>query len=437
MQTDRSASHAPEYPPGGDAPLSVGAALFDPHRGSLAGQRPWDSGERGRQRSHAGARIGRGVVALGLAIATASCAWAPGMHMDQADMALPRSDGSTVPVPLHPITLDLVENQVRDASTATSTLPAELFQSQSAPYHIGVGDVLSIVVWDHPELTPPLNTGQTLTTTAASDPIAGFIVASDGTVQFPYIGNIRLAGLTDEQARDRLTPLLARYLQRPQVTVRVISFRSQRIFVDGDVKEPGVYTINDIPMSVYEAVNRAGGFLPTADQSRLQLVRDSRTYLLDFPEMIGRGQNPGLIRLRHGDALRIATVEDSKVFMMGEVAKADPVPMRNGRLSLTQALAAAQGVDRFSAKPSEVYVIRNLPLLAVDGNGASVHHPAVSPQVFWLQSQSPTALLLANQFALRPNDVVYVEPTGLARFSRVLNQLIPGGSLVDNANSLR
>jgi polysaccharide export outer membrane protein len=194
--------------------------------------------------------------------------------------------------------------------------------------------------------------------------------------------------------------------------VRIASFRARQIYVDGEVHTPGTLPLNDIPMTLYEAVNRAGGFAPTADQSRMVLVRGGRSYPLDLTGMLDKGLNPAKIALKSGDLLRIVARDDNGVFVMGEVNKpATAVPMKSGRLTLSDAIAQAGSLNNATADASEVYVIRD--------------STSATPQIFHLDARSPVSMILANQFELNPRDVVYVDGNGLVRFSRVLSLLLP------------
>src|SRR5690606_40657312 len=86
----------------------------------------------------------------------------------------------------------------------------------------------------------------------------GYNINHDGTIQFPMVGPVKVAGLTENEVRDRLTRLLSEYVRNPQVTVRMQAYRHQRIYVDGEVNQPGLQTMGDIPMTLPEAINRAG-----------------------------------------------------------------------------------------------------------------------------------------------------------------------------------
>ncbi|MDP9153138.1 MAG: polysaccharide biosynthesis/export family protein [Pseudomonadota bacterium] len=300
--------------------------------------------------------------------------------------------------------------QLRDESRQAPGLNESLI-SPATPYVLGPGDVLQITVWDHPELAAA-QLAPTQTATRAADPVAGFVIDQRGDVMFPYAGRVHVAGLTAEQAQAVLVRALGKSFVEPQVTLRVASYRASQIYIDGEIHTPGPQPINDIPMGLYEAISRAGGFSPTADQSRMVIVRDGVSHPINLSQMLERGQNPSKIVLKSGDVLRVPARDESGVFVMGEVNKpTTAMPMRNGKLSLSDALAQAGSVNLASSNPGQVYVIR-------DSLGDT-------PKVFHLDAKSPVAMILANQFDLQPHDVVYVDSGNLVRFSRVLSLLMP------------
>jgi len=355
------------------------------------------------------------MLALGFCVVLSGCGVAPGMRMTEP-ATLPVSGGdahtpaTSMPVPISEIDATLI----RQLNASAATTGAEQWKTLSgrpAPYTLGVGDVLQITVWDHPELTAAQGTQQP-PNGRPFDPPQGFVVDNGGNVQVPYAGNVRVDGLTTDEARKAVSDALARYFIKPKVTVRVTSFRAKQIYVDGEVRTPGNVQINDIPMTLYEAVNRAGGFAPTADQSHLVLVRGGVSYPLDVPGMLARNVNPAGILLRDGDLLRVVPREESGVYVMGEVNKPmTALPLRTGRLSLSEALSQAGSLNSASADAAQLYVIRG-----AQGD---------APQVFHLDARSPVSMVLANQFELKPKDVVYVDGNGLVRFSRVLSLLLP------------
>ena len=229
-------------------------------------------------------------------------------------------------------------------------------------------------------------------------------------VQFPYAGNLKLAGLTEEQARSLLTTKLAYYINKPKVTLRVQSYRSKRIYIDGEVKLPGLQAINDIPMTLIEALNRAGGLLPTADQSQISLNRAGTSYRINLPQLVQKGVNPASIMLANGDVVRVMSRDESKIFVSGEVTTPKALTMHNGRLTLNEALGESGGINPLSGDSSQVYVVRK---------------SATQPIVYQLDAKAPGALAMAEGFELYPKDVVYVAATPLANWHRTISQILP------------
>lgn len=297
------------------------------------------------------------------------------------------------------------------------------------PYKIAGGDLVGIIVWDHPELAgvgmgPSSSSMGPSSVTANPDPRnptapAIFTVDQKGNIQFPYVGMLPVAGLTEQEARELLTSRLAYYINRPNVTLNVQSYRSQRIYVDGEVRSPGVQTINDLPMNLVEAVNRAGGFLPAADQSQITLSRSGTTVRINLPLLVQRGVNPTDVMLQNGDVLRVRSREESKIFISGEVVSPRALQMHNGRLSLSEALGESGGIHPLSGDARQIYVVRRTA--------------TAQPSVYQLDAHAPGALALAEGFELQPKDVVYVAATPLSNWHRTISQLMPG----DVSNTVR
>ncbi|MDR6497090.1 polysaccharide export outer membrane protein [Burkholderia ambifaria] len=322
----------------------------------------------------------------------------------------PASREAAAPVPIGPIDGELIAAQRREARTQDERTRAALFAAP-APYAIDAGDVLQITVWDHPELAAAQGNPGTQQVRAA-DPPAGFVVDQGGNLAFPYVGELHVAGMSTSEIQSALRARLSKWFVAPQLTVRVASYRANRVYVDGEVRAPGAQPLNDTPMTLLEAVTRAGGFTADADQSRMTLVRDGAAYPVDLPGLIRERVDPSRIVLRNGDLLQVGARDQFGVYVMGEVNKpTTALPLRNGRLTLADALSQAGSVNQGTADPKQTYVIR-----------AGADRQA---QVFHLDGSSPVSMVLANEFELQPRDVVYVDSTKLARFGRVLAQLLP------------
>ena len=289
------------------------------------------------------------------------------------------------------------------------------------PYGIGAGDVINIVVWNHPELVLP-PAGSTLTTDASGLAAVGngYNVSPEGLIQFPLLGTFKIVGLTENQAREELTRRLARFLRDPQITLRVQAYRAGRVYVDGEVRMPGLQAINDIPMTLPEAISRAGGLTPTADRAMVAVTRKGVTSVINMPQLTLLGVNPSRIMLAAGDLVRIGNREDTRVYVMGEVTRPMALPLRNGRLTLNEALGESGGVNATSGDPRQIYVVRSRSG-ATDASGGA----APAPEIYHLDASSPRAYALAEGFELKSRDVVFVDPVKLVMWNRVISLILP------------
>ena len=362
-------------------------------------------------------------LAVGVVVWLSACtAMAPGIQFGKAQPASTEADAADADTVVSPaeilaITPRLVrqEKALRDQQIAED-ITALLQPAQI--YRIEAGDVLHIVVWDHPELSAsmlpagvPGAVGVAGVAVSPMQPQSGFEIDQQGMLDFPYAGKLKVAGLTAVEAHEQLIRRLSHYLKHPKVTLRVLTYRSKRVYVDGEVKQPGVQAINDLPMTLTEAINRAGGVTPMADQSRIMVSREGKTYQINMPQLVQRGVNPSAIMLASGDVVRVLSRDETKIFISGEVTSPRALPMRNGRLTLNEALGEAGGINPVTGDARQVYVVRR---------------NSQSSVVYQLDANAPGALAMAEGFELNPRDVVYVAATPLTNWNRTISAMIPG-----------
>ena len=202
-------------------------------------------------------------------------------------------------------------------------------------YLVGVQDVLTIRIWGD----TGLNTGgETKDVDKKSD---GLVVQNNGTIFYPYVGNIKVEGKSIEAIRVLLTEKLSKYITDPQISVGVSEYRSKRVYVMGEVRNPGTYPISDTPMSILD------------------------------------------------------------IAMLG-------------------------GINNQTADTEQIFVIRR----------TSTNNGAVSePVIYRFDGGSADAMLLAGQFYLNANDVVFVAPAGVVSWNRVISNILPSVGLGAQVNS--
>jgi polysaccharide export outer membrane protein len=353
---------------------------------------------------------------IALAGALSACSIVPGQRMvtppsvAETGGEYSKDPKQQVQVPITDINLALIRQMNGHASQQPLSPQLQSLFAQAGPYTVGPGDVLQITVWDHPELAAAL--GQPAQNTRDADAAPGFLVDEAGNIQFPYAGTVHVAGDTVSQVQRKVVSRISKVYKNPEVTVRVASFRSAQVYIDGEVGKPGAQQLNDIPMTLTQAIGRAGGFTANADQAQVTIVRGGVSYPVNFNDVVRAGRNPNDILLKPGDMVRVGSRDENGVYLMGEVNKpATIMPMRNGKLTLAEALSQAGSINPNTANAKQLFVIR-------DSTGSN-------PQIYHLDATSPVSMVLANQFELQPKDVVYVDNGALVKFNRVLNLFLP------------
>jgi polysaccharide export outer membrane protein len=381
-------------------------------------------------------------LALGLSLVLLTfggCALAPGSYMGvppSHDMSAQTSGEpqstelvqNGITFRLHPVNGDLIAQMSLRPGAAEHAAP-RLPPSVPSAYRVRNGDTLRVIVWDRPELNNPgfsaLNTsivavGGTESSSVPSataggnlDPV-GRVVQPDGSIYFPYVGKVKVAGQTTDTIRTDLTSRLDKFVKDPQLDVTISSYRSQKVYVSGAVKAPGSLAVTDTPETVADAISGAGGYSAGADLAAATLNRGGQVFPLDLYAFFYNGDLSQNVLLKDGDVINVPERRLKKVFVLGEVAKPVSQVMPVGPFSLSEAIADAGGLNPLSANASQVYVFRKGLDRTVD--------------VFQLDAASPGMLVLADQFPLQPRDVVFVDAAHVTRFYRVVSQILPFAS---------
>jgi len=362
------------------------------------------------QTSHRAAAVrAAGLTFAIVATAFAAGCTAPGMRLDAYADGNSNPGGSNTSdiakrVDLYAITPKLVATMAAQREAELKQARMSLSRPVDLPYSyvLGPEDVLRITVWNHPELTNPSGTANEL---------SGRIINADGTFFYPYVGNVHAAGRTVQDVRNTLEKSLAGSLRSPQVDVSVLTYRSQRVFVEGEVRNPQAVPITDVPVNITDAIAAAGGLGPEADLTNVTVTRGDRTFVVDLYGLYYDGEVARNVRLQNGDILHVPERRYNKIFVLGEMLKTGSLQMPRGRISLAEAISDSGGVNPLSANSGQIYVIR----LGADKR----------IQVFHLNAEQADAMILADGFDLRARDVVFVDAAKVVRFARIINNIIP------------
>lgn len=342
------------------------------------------------------------LAAVALVAAGAGCALAPGQRVSEASLERGAGEAKVEVRAITPALLvGLAEDRARGAAARTpDPLGADAARYE---YRVAPFDVLSVIVWDHPELTIPAGEFR------AAD-AAGNAVQADGTIFYPHVGVVPVAGRTLPEIRALLTERLRKYVENPQLDVRVAAFRGRRVQVTGEVVQPTTVPVGDVPLRVQDALAAARGLGPNAWTRGVTLTRGGRAFRLDLQALYDEGDVSQNWLLQDGDVLNVPSREDHKVYVLGEVRQPSSKLMPRAGMTLADALGDAEGLDPLTSNASGVFVFRGR---------------YEAPQIYRLDASSPDALLLASQFRLEPHDVVFVSTYAITSWNRVVTQILP------------
>ncbi len=352
------------------------------------------------------------------------CALAPGMQLNvqhpslnaEQQLAEPVQEKGYLLVPLTPKVMEKLGSSA-GSKRERPVVPDEWRKSpQKYDYRVGAGDILAVTVWDHPELTNPAR--------YQTPEGVGQRVSPDGSMFFPYAGMIQAEGKTVEQIRDELAQALTRYINKPQVDVRVIGFRSKKVNVTGAVRQPKELPITDVPLTLVNAINAAGGptlgepltgmTLPEADLEDIRVMRQDRELHVSLLDIYQRANLEQNVILQDGDVVYVADKRNKEIYVMGEVNRPGLQYLGRGKLTLAAAIQLSGGINQDAANAERIFVVR-----------AGKEQPIV----YHLNANEPAGALFATRFLLQPLDVVFVSSADAARVRRVLTPIVQSAQI--------
>lgn len=272
---------------------------------------------------------------------------------------------------------------------------------------VGPGDVLGIMIY---EVGVTLfSSGQTTISgadlsapTAKAQSVGGVTVRENGTIQLPYIGVLAVAGHTTGEIERMIESRLRGLSQRPQAQVAVSQNVRNSILVSGAVVRPGRQPLTLARERLLDVIAAAGGTGEKDGPANaiVRLYRDGNVAEVYLSE-IASGSASDLI-LIPGD--RIDVIHRPRSFsVFGAAGKVSQVTFTTNQLSLAEAVAQAGGPDDSRADPSAVFVFRD----GAEAGSASAP-PKSAPVVYRLNLQKPSSYFIAQRFAMRDKDVIFV-----------------------------
>ena len=283
---------------------------------------------------------------------------------------------SSVVSPKEQINIE-VPVQVKDESLSTKL-----------GYLIGPEDVLSIEVWNHPDVSREA------------------IVNYEGEIRLPPTKKMSVMGLTTSQLEEKLVEALSQYLIEPVVFVSIKEYNSQRVITLGETSV-GMHTLKR-PITLVEFLGQIGGPTGNADTSRIRLIKkDGTIFTYNIDDLINISQKRDQVFVSGGDTLYVPPIVMNKIFVLGQVNAPRVIEFKE-KLTLVEAIAEAGGYAA-NAVTRSIIVIR----------GELGSHKGMRLNLSRILKKGD----IAQNIELKPGDIVYVPRTFIAdveRFLRVM-----------------
>lgn len=176
--------------------------------------------------------------------------------------------------------------------TAAATAQ-QIVTPTAGSYRLNPGDVIEISVWKEPELQREV------------------LLLPDGNVAFPLVGTVQAAGRTPDEIQAEVEERLTRFFPEPVVTVSILRVAGNKLYVTGQVNQPGQFTV-DQPVDVLQAIALAGGLTAFADEDDIYVLRRDQdgsqsAIAFDYDDVTDGSDLSSNIVLQQGDVVVVPT----------------------------------------------------------------------------------------------------------------------------------
>lgn len=337
-----------------------------------------------------------------------------------------------VPISLVPVqSMDDLPVAARSATlfsdTYTPPAPTEL---------VGPGDVIEIAVYETGVAL--FGGGGAAAAGAAAAPSGGlnpgaraerfppFRVSDAGTINFPYVGEIEVAGRTTDQIEGILKRSLRGKSQNPQVLVSIAQGLTNSIIIGGDVRNPGRLVLPTNRESLSDVIALAGGSTGELKDILVRIERGGELGEFRLSDILAQPKQD--IRIFPSDRILLVRAPQSFT-VLGGSGRSDQIAFNAPRLSLVEAIAQAGGSNPNAGDPRAIFVFR----IVSGTDGREV------PTVYHLNMMEASTYILAQRFVMRDKDVLYIgnaaanQPTKLVQIiSQLFFPLLTLGNVVSS-----
>lgn len=294
----------------------------------------------------------------------------------------------------------VVGDEPLDESVALPTVPE---------IKLVAGDVLRIMIADSATegaIFAPLASGGTVFDNVRID--------SKGTISLPYVGRENVAGYSPWDVEQIIRGKLKGITSDVQIQVTLTGDISGSVLVAGAVRAPGRFSALQGPLTLLDAINRAGGPVLEPHLIRVVVRTGRKSFQYNYEDLLA-GKNQVL-----PPGAEVVLERARKRFVaMGAVGDPGLHDLPSSNPSLLEVLGSVKGLSETKADAAGVFVFRI-------ADEVDLHSGAIrpKPQVFRLNLKEPAAIFLARMFLVQPEDAVYVTNAAVYEWQKIITPIV-------------
>lgn len=289
-------------------------------------------------------------------------------------------------------------------------------------FKIGPGDVLEVSVWEAPpaSLFGSSTVDPRIGTSARVTVMPEQMVSSEGTITFPFLGLVKVSGMSLQQIEAEITKRLNGKANLPQVLARLVKNTTANVTLVGEMGASVRMPLSPKGERLLDALAAAGGVRQPVDKMTIQVTRGTSVYSLPM-ETIIRDPRQNII-LQPGDVVT-ALFQPLSFTALGATAKNGEINFEAQGISLAQALARSGGLIDSRADALGVFIFRFEEAEALDWPQKPVAQTPDKrvPVVYRMNLRDPAGFLVAQNFPVHDKDVLFVSNAPAAELQKFLN----------------
>lgn len=322
--------------------------------------------------------------------------------------------------------IELDESTTRRAAHVrrASSFARTFGDSTPAQTVFGRGDTIAISVWEAP---PSVLFGsgsvQSATVGAPSQPgtaLPDQVVGDDGRVGVPFVGSVEVAGRTAVEIEREIVERLRGRAHQPQAVVRLANNATRNVTVLGDVHKNQRMPLSAMGERVLDAIAAAGGTINAVERSTVQLARGQEVTVMPITSVIADPRQN--VRLQPNDVITVYH-QPFSFTAMGAVTRNAEISFEGSGLTLAQALGRVGGLRDDRADIRGVFIFRFEDPAILDPAAVAAGRRTAEglvPVIYRVDFKDPASFFVAQDFAIRNEDILYVSTAPLADLQRFL-----------------